>query len=43
MAGLSYAEEREDQMLFRRYEMSNESYYIYKHADDASIFRLPVP
>lgn len=41
MAGLSYAEEREDQMLFPRYEMGNESYYIYKHADDESIFRLP--
>ncbi len=43
MAGLSYAEEREDQMLFPRDEMGNEGYYIYKHADDESIFRLPVP
>ena len=37
MAGLSYTEEREGQMFFPRYEMGNESYYIYKHDGDTSI------
>lgn len=37
MAGLSFSEEREPMMLFPKYEMGYEDYYLYKRADDRSI------
>ncbi len=38
MAGISFSEERESLMLFPKYVMGYEDYYLYKRADDSSIF-----
>ncbi len=37
MAGISFSDERETQMLFPEYVMGNEDYYLYKRADDSSV------
>ncbi len=37
MAGISFSEEREPLMLFPKYVMGYEDYYLYKRADDESI------
>lgn len=37
MAGVSFSEERETLMLFPKYEMGYEAYYLYKRADDRSV------
>ena len=37
MAGISYTEEREGKILFPKYEMGRENYYIYKHDADTGI------
>ena len=37
MSGISFSEEREPLMLFPKYEMGYEDYYLYKRADDSSV------
>jgi len=37
MAGISFSEERKPLMLFPKYEMGYEDYYLYKRADDSSV------
>ena len=37
MAGISYDDDRVNSMLFPKYEMINETFYIYKDTDDTTI------
>lgn len=43
LAGVSYSEERQNQVSYPDYEMLNETFYIYKDTDDASIICGDIP